>query len=204
MKKLAIIVAGLIVLLIAAVFVAPSVIDFKPLIASRVKAATGRDLKIDGALRLSLLPTLSVSAAGVHLSNAAGAKAAEMVTIGAVDLQAELWPLIGGRFVVDSLTVTNPAVNLEVAKDGTPNWAFAPPGQAAASTPQEKAASAAPPNLSLGNVKVTGGQVSYVDDSSGQTVDAKNINLDAAMAAIREIRATGAWRAFTTERSTVT
>jgi len=184
MKKLAIIVAGLIVLLIAAVFVAPSVIDFKPLIASRVKAATGRDLKIDGALRLSLLPTLSVSAAGVHLSNAAGAKAAEMVTIGAVDLQAELWPLIGGRFVVDSLTVTNPAVNLEVAKDGTPNWAFAPPGQAAASTPQEKAASAAPPNLSLGNVKVTGGQVSYVDDSSGQTVDAKNINLDAAMAAI--------------------
>ncbi|HYB57604.1 MAG TPA: AsmA family protein, partial [Alphaproteobacteria bacterium] len=77
MKKLAIVVVGLIVLLIAALFVAPSVIDFKPLIASRVKAATGRDLKIDGALRLSLLPTLSVSAAGVHLSNAAGAKAAE-------------------------------------------------------------------------------------------------------------------------------
>ncbi|MGO8865757.1 MAG: AsmA family protein [Alphaproteobacteria bacterium] len=187
MKKLAIIVVGVIVLLIAAVFVAPSVIDFKPLIASRVKAATGRDLKIDGALRLSLLPSLSVSAAGVHLSNAAGAKAAEMVTIGAVDLQAELWPLIGGRFVIDSLTVTNPTVNLEVAKDGTPNWAFAPAGGSAASAPssgQAASAGAAPPNLSLGDVKITGGQVSYVDDTTGQTVDAKNINLDAAMAAI--------------------
>ena len=184
MKKLAIIIAGLIVFLIAAVFIAPSIIDFKPLIASRVKAAIGRDLKIDGALKLSLLPSLSVSAAGVHLSNAAGAKAAEMVTLGAVDLEAELWPLIGGRFVIDSLTVTNPTVNLEVAKDGTPNWAFAPPGQAAASTPQEKAASAAPPNLSLGDIKVQGGHVTYVDDTTGQTIDAKSITLDAAMAAI--------------------
>ena len=187
MKKLAIIVAGLIVLLVAAVFVAPSIIDFKPLIASRVKAATGRDLKIDGALRLSLLPRLSVSAAGVHLSNAAGAKATEMVTIGALDLQAELWPLIGGRFVIDSLSVTNPAVNLEVAKDGTPNWAFAPAGGGATSAPssgQAASAGGAPPNLSLGVVKIAGGQVSYVDDTTGQTVNAKNITLDAAMGAI--------------------
>ena len=185
MKKVAIVIAGLIVLLLAALFVAPSVIDFKPLIASRVKAATGRDLKIDGPLKLSLLPTLSVSASGVHLSNAAGAKAPEMATIQAVELNAELWPLLGGRFVIDSLTVTNPTVNLEVAKDGTPNWAFAPPGTApAAASPSGGAGGGAPANLSLGDIKVAGGNVSYVDDTTGQTVEAKNISLEAAMAAI--------------------
>ncbi len=55
MKKLALVIVGVIVLLVAAVFAAPSVIDFKPWIISSVRQATGRELRIDGALSLSLL-----------------------------------------------------------------------------------------------------------------------------------------------------
>jgi len=47
-------------LLLAAVFIVPSLVDwngYKPRIADAVREATGRDLVIDGDIGLSILPT---------------------------------------------------------------------------------------------------------------------------------------------------
>ncbi len=110
--------------------------------------------------------------------------APEMLSIGDLSLEAELWPLIGGRLVIDQLTVTNASLTLEVNKAGTPNWRFA-----GASGAAPAAAGAAPSGgglggLSLGDVKIAGGHVAYSDATTGQTIEAKNVSLDAAMAAV--------------------
>ncbi len=73
---------GLVALLLAGLIAAPALINvnsYKPLIVQQVKAATGRDLVIDGPISLSLLPTPTVSVTGVKFFNAAGSKNANMV-----------------------------------------------------------------------------------------------------------------------------
>jgi AsmA protein len=185
MKKLLLAVLGVVIVLAAAVVILPSVIDLRPRIVAAVRAATGRDLRIDGPLHIALLPKLRVSATGIHLSNAPGAAAPEMFSLDSVALQAEVWPLLSRRLVVDSLVLEHPTVNLEVDKAGRPNWTFQPQGKAAAAPAGEKAAQtgSALAGLQIGDVKLDQGQVSYRDDVTGQTIDAKGVTLAAAMAA---------------------
>jgi AsmA protein len=185
MKKLLFTFIGIIVLLAAAIIVGPSLVDLHPRIAAMVREATGRELRIDGELRLALLPKLRVSASGVHLSNAPGAAAPDMLSVDSVALEAELWPLLGRRLVVNSLVVNHPAVNLEVDKTGRPNWEFAPQAKADSAPPQEKPEAAGGPPLAgvrLGELRVEQGQLSYHDDVTGQAIDAKDATFTAAMA----------------------
>ncbi|HUN45208.1 MAG TPA: AsmA family protein, partial [Stellaceae bacterium] len=80
MKKLAIrigvVVGVLVVLLIVAAFVVPSMIPvdtYKSRLLAQVKESTGRDMRIDGPMHLSILPHLGLDASNVSLSNAPGA-----------------------------------------------------------------------------------------------------------------------------------
>lgn len=182
MKKLALILLGIVVLLVVAIFAAPALIDFKPRIIAAVHDATGRQLRIDGDLSVSLLPSVKVSASGVHLSNAPGMTAPDMVSVGSVRLEARLFPLLSRRLVIDSLVVSDPAINLEVDKAGHENWSFAPPGAPAAAAAAPAAEGGAAPGLELGDVRIVHGRLTYVDATSGQTVDAKDIELAADMA----------------------
>ena len=190
MKKLAYILGGalvgLIVLLVVAVLAAPLINwnHFKPQIADAVRGATGRDLRIGGDLRISLVPKVRVSAGDIHLSNAAGMSAPDMVSVGSVDLEAELLPLLGKRLVIDSLIVQNPSVNLEVDKAGNRNWILTAPGAAPpeAAAPQPSGGSAASPSVQLGDIRIEQGHLAYLDASTGQAVEAKSIDVTMAMA----------------------
>ena len=70
MRKFLIGLGALVVLLIGAALIAPSLIDwndYKREITAQVKAATGRDLVIDGDLDLALLPSIRLTVDGVRL-----------------------------------------------------------------------------------------------------------------------------------------
>jgi uncharacterized protein involved in outer membrane biogenesis len=184
MKKLLFALLGIVILLLVAVLVGPSLIDLRPRVASAVHDATGRELRIDGDLHIALFPTLRVSASGIHLSNAAGAKTPEMLSVDSVALEAELWPLLSKRLVVDSLVIMRPVVHLEVDKSGHPNWAFAPEGKPGAlpakNTPEAQSGSALGA-VQVRDFKLEQGQLSYRNDTTGQTIDATGATLSAAM-----------------------
>ena len=93
MRKVLIGFAGLIVLLIAAALIVPSVIDwngYKGQIAAQVKAATGRDLTIGGKLAFAVLPSPHLSAADVRFASIAGASEPAMVRLKKLDVQVRL------------------------------------------------------------------------------------------------------------------
>jgi uncharacterized protein involved in outer membrane biogenesis len=72
-KKILIIVGLIIVALIAAFYVIVSIYDFnklKPRIARAVKDATGRELRLDGDIKLKVGFTVGVAAENVSLQNA--------------------------------------------------------------------------------------------------------------------------------------
>lgn len=188
MKKIAIGVLAVIVVLAAAVVIVPSLIDwnnYKPDIAQAVKDATGRDLVIGGDIEVSILPEISFRVSDIKFSNAPGAAEAQMFTLAAARGRIGLFPLILGEVIVEELVISKPVVHLAVDKSGRPNWAFrgtaAAPAKAKAA---EKAGDGGLPvsGLKLGDVRLEDGLVTYTDARTGQKVVAKAINVKVALA----------------------
>jgi AsmA protein len=182
MKKLLYVLLGLVILLMVVVFVGPGLVDWRPRVAEAVRAQTGRELRIDGPLIVSLVPRLHVAASGIHFANAPGMAEADMLSVGDLTLDAELLPLLSRRLVIDQLVIKNPSVVLDVDKAGRPNWAFSPRGTAPTAAAKPVEGGGAVGGLELGDIRIEEGQLTYRNATTGQTLAAKNVALEASMA----------------------
>jgi uncharacterized protein involved in outer membrane biogenesis len=175
---------GLVAVLVAGLVAAPALINvnsYKPLIVQQVKAATGRDLVIDGPISFSLLPTPTVSVTGVKFFNAAGSKNANMVEVKSVTVQPSLLPLLVGRIEVGEVTLVEPKIVLEINAQGKPNWEFAP------SVAEAKPAAGKPSSprpLSLGRLTIDNGTLIFSDSKAGLSVVGEKANFSASVGSI--------------------
>ncbi|MEQ8194672.1 MAG: AsmA family protein [Rhodospirillales bacterium] len=206
MKKLFIGIGVVLAALIGAVLIVPSFInwnDYKPEIAAQAKKATGRDLSIDGDIRIAILPAPALVANRVRFSNAKGAADAEMATLKSVEVRIAVQPLLRGRLQFETVKLIEPVISLEVLADGKKNWEFQTPdsdtvqpkpapgapggasaggqagaqpgGQASMQTGAQKPASSVSA-LSLDNFIIDNGTVVYRDRRKGQTERIEKIN----------------------------
>ncbi|MBV8867817.1 MAG: AsmA family protein, partial [Acetobacteraceae bacterium] len=146
---------------------------YKPRIAQVVRAATGRDLALNGPISLSWSP-LGITLRDVALANPPGFSAPWMATVRQVTLRLDLGPLLRRRIVVRQLDIDRPDVALERNAAGVPNWVFAPPPEAAqASPPPETGARAPEPGPGGGiraavlGARVSDGALTYRDARGG-------------------------------------
>ncbi len=171
--------AGFVGLLIAALLALPSFLDvnaYKPEIAAQVKQATGRDLVIDGPIRLSLLPTPSVELDGVKFLNAPGSKSPNMVEVKSVTVTPSLFALLVGDVEVSEVALVEPKIVLEVSAEGKPNWEFAAP------VAEATLGSAKP--LSLGRLIIGNGTLIFSDSKTGLSVVAEKADFSASVGSI--------------------
>ena len=98
---------------------------YSGLVSERAKAATGRDLTISGDIDLdiSLNPALAVE--GVSFANAPWGSRPQMVTIGRLEAEVELWPLLFGDVRVGRLVLIGLDAVFETDAKGRGNWEFA-------------------------------------------------------------------------------
>jgi AsmA protein len=186
MKKLLIGLMVVLVLVVAALFVAPPMLGnsvVKSRIIAGVKEATGRDLQIAN-LSLSVLPSIEVSIRDLTLSNAANMPSPEMVKLGRLDLELPLFPLIGREVLVERLVISDLVTNMEVNEAGEANWIFptGPEGEPGEMKGGEDGAPLA--NLRLGDVRLENARFTYRDLTSGQTIEVSEFNLKAALSDI--------------------
>lgn len=183
-KKLLIGIGGLFGLLIVGLLAAPFFFDinsYKPTIAAEVKKATGRDLVIDGKISLSLLPTPTVSIAGVKFFNVAGSKNANMVELKSVTVKPALFAMLAGNIEVSEVTLVEPKIVLEINAQGKPNWEFA--GSAAEAKPAA-AQPSSPKPLSLGRLTIENGTLIFSDSKAGLSVTAEKANFSASVGSL--------------------
>lgn len=185
MKKLLIGLAVVVVLLIAAgVVISLIPLDsYKGEIQARVKESTGRDLRIDGDISLSLFPPLAVSVENVGFANAPGATTPEMATVERLDIALQILPLLSGEVAIDRFVLERPVINLEVDQQGKPNWqletaeaAPAPSGDAGAGE-----AGGGVSELRLGDVRLVDGTLNFVNRQSGQEVTVSEMNMELSL-----------------------
>lgn len=161
-------------LLAFAGLVAPALLNidqYKPAMIAAVKEATGRELVIEGPLKLTVLPTLRISARQVHFANAVGGKGAQMVDVRWVGITPSFWALLQGRIEVGRLTLFRPTLVLETDAEGRPNWEFHPGAGAA----QPAGAPSSGLHLAIGTLKIREGTLSYTNPKTGQTLKAENL-----------------------------
>jgi AsmA protein len=164
MKRVALIVGSVIVLLLAAVVALPFVMDpntFRPMLQSRLGQVLGREVKL-GELKLSILSG-SVTANDLAIADDPAYSRTPFVQAKSLAIGVELWPLIASHQLrVTGLTIDQPAIVLTQAPSG--EWNFSKLGGARAEStpaaPASEASSKTAMDLSVKLVKITGGRFS--------------------------------------------
>ena len=155
---------GVLALLIAATWVALT-LAFPPerlaaLLVSQVKAATGRDFRIDGALSIRIFPTIAAQAGDVVLGNADWGSRPEMLRVRSASFELSPKALLAGELRILRVEVAGVDALLETDGAGHANWQFGsrtPAAPEPASGPDKGRA----PRLELEHVVASDVRVSY-------------------------------------------
>jgi AsmA protein len=145
-------------LLAVRLFVDPN--DYKPRIASAVKNATGRELKLEGAIKLSVFPWIALELGPASLGNPPGFSEQPFVSFQHASVRVKLLPLLSKRLEVGRVEVDGLDLNLLKNAEGKGNWQGF--GRADGSAP-----AAAQPKTGGGElqgiegVKITNARVTY-------------------------------------------
>ncbi|MGH6636395.1 MAG: AsmA family protein, partial [Gammaproteobacteria bacterium] len=114
------------VLVVAAVIALPLVIDpndHKGRIVRLVEAQTGRELALQGDIKLSVFPWLGFDLGAASLGNAPGFGAQPFATIKRLRVGVALLPLLREKVEMGTVIIHDLSVNLFRNQKGDSNWA---------------------------------------------------------------------------------
>lgn len=156
------------------IFVDPN--DFKDDIAAAVHERTGRTLRLDGDLDLSVFPWLGISLGATQLSNAEGFGDTPFASVENVDIGVKLLPLLSKRIEMRTIRLQGLQLQLARAEDGRSNWDDLLP--AADAKPKTEAESPRGPlALSIGGLEITDARLEWNDRQNLQRVVLEQLNL---------------------------
>jgi uncharacterized protein involved in outer membrane biogenesis len=130
LRKAAIVLGIVIVLVLAGLGLAPQLLDLEPLkgpIAAQLSERAGRKVELEGRIGLRLLPSPTLTARDVRLANPPGAAVPDMVRLRALEVKPALLPLFAGRLEVRSAILVEPEIDIERLPTGELNWRAATP-----------------------------------------------------------------------------
>ncbi|NNE83992.1 MAG: AsmA family protein, partial [Alphaproteobacteria bacterium] len=160
------ILAGLVVLVVAAVFVAILVIDpneYKDEIIAAVEDQTGREFSIESDIDLNIGLTPSFAVSGVRIANANWSSRPDMMSVGEFAAEVALLPLIFGDLQINRLVLRDADILIETDAEGRSNLDFG-------GAEKEKSANEGTPNLpQINNVLVENAILTIVNGTTNAT-----------------------------------
>lgn len=179
-------IAAIVLLLIAVVCILPFVFDpndFKPEIAAAVKEKTGRELVLDGELKLSLFPWVGVSTGKIALSNTPGFQDRPFATIEESNVKVLLLPLLSKKVEVDRIVLKGLTLNLVRNKQSISNWddlttKTVAPATVAGKQDEQPTPKAAPATFTIGGIAIENAQINWDDLKAEEHIEIKDLNLN--------------------------
>lgn len=206
---------GLLALVVGAatfLLVAPPTEALKTQAIAMVQQSTGRALRIDGPVSLTLLGGFGLSLKDVALSAPPDMGGAPTVAMESLDVRVKLLPLFWREVEIDRLVLTKPVFDLRVDGQGRKSWELATADDArepvrvarsrqsandvdaaeaaillaANDTGATQSGRKASPldELSLGDVKIVDGAIQYADERAGTSYQLDAINVQLALRSI--------------------
>ena len=98
---------------------------FKGPVERFASARTGREVQIDGNLKVRLLSwTPSAKVEGLRIAHPAWVGKGDMANIKRLDVSVKLWPLLRGKVILPLLSAEQPVIDLRRDAEGRNNWTF--------------------------------------------------------------------------------
>lgn len=186
MNKYAIGLGVFIVLVLGAALAAPGMIDWdkhKPKIEQAIEDATGYDVAFGGPIKLAVLPFphVVIEQLAVKIpAGSTGGEAVDLATLKKADVAVALLPLFTGEVSVNSVSLIEPVIKLQVARDGRQLWmteTLQKKGQAGAkSAPATPAERARGKKIALKKLEIENGTLIYSDSRTGKTQSLEKLN----------------------------
>lgn len=173
MKKIALSVAGLFLLVLVAAFIFVATFDpnnYKDRLIAEVDERTGLSLRLDGEIEMELYPWFSLSVDNVAIDNPAGFGTAPLLSVEHATFRARLLPMLRRNFEIDTVVLQGVDAGLIIDENGRANWAgFTSESSADAASAQ--ASTGMPFNdLRLGGVSIERVNITYDDRSTGNRI----------------------------------
>lgn len=184
MKRTLPIVLCILIVVVAAILVGPSFVDwnkYKPQIIEQAKSAAGYDIAIDGDIGLSILPLPQLKIEGLKVASPRGSQP-NLLTMKQANVSVNLLPLISGEISIDTVRLVNPDIRLEKLTDGSNSWMsdklLADQSETSTSAGGSAQSSKQEQKVALNKLVIENGRVSYLDRATGKEQLAEKINLD--------------------------
>ncbi|MDX2482428.1 MAG: AsmA family protein [Pseudodonghicola sp.] len=127
--------------------------------ADQIEAQTGRAVRFEGGVRVSVWPVLGAETGPVTLANADWAGAEPMLQADGLAIGVDAAALIAGTVRVTRIVAERPVLNLTTRADGTGNWVFG----AGVPAPTSETGDSTVPPVTLDRLELTGARLFYSD-----------------------------------------
>ena len=154
---------------------------YKAKIAAEVQQSTGRELKLQGDIKLSVIPWVALELGPASLGNPAGFGDEPFLSFTHASVRVRLLPLLRQRLEVARVEVEGLDLRLRKNAAGRGNWQGAETGQPLAKSDEEHAGAALGLE-SFANIRIENGRLAY----EGITVEKVNLETG-SLAADRHI-----------------
>jgi AsmA protein len=183
----AIIVGCLVVVIIAALILIPMFVDvakYKPILESKVTAATGRPFSVGDDLSLSLFPWAGVSFSDLRLGNPAGFTEKDFVTVKSFEARVKLLPLLSKDVQIKRFVLNEPQIVLVKNKKGLENWVQPKPAGKDAAEEKAPSTESIPGGLGIPisaltaeNISINNGSALWIDHTTDTRKEITDISL---------------------------
>jgi AsmA protein len=158
------------------IFVDPN--DYRAEIETAVADATGRTLTIEGDLSLKTFPCCGVRLGPIALSNPDGFPDTHFMRVENAAVSVRLLPLIlSQELQIGDVELDGLDLILITKADGSVNWEFGAPTEAAEEPVAEADGGGVPDGLGVAGVYVTEGRILYRDEATGDEIEVGDITL---------------------------
>ncbi len=183
-------------LIVGALLIAPSFVPqewYREPIITALEEETGRDVEIEGDIGLSFFPQFNFHMEGVRISNAEGAKHPTMASMKTLDVGVNVFRLLQQELIVSRFVLEEPVIHFEIDKNGKSNFEFDQPdadttdgpGPSPEETDQGPGDGAGNDlqvgTISLGDVRLVNGLVTYTNHQTGDAYEASDINASVSL-----------------------
>lgn len=187
MKKSIGIALAILVLLLMGLLAVPffvDVNDYREQIADKISEQTGRSVEL-GEIKASLFPWLGLRIKDVRVGNRSGFAPDAFITIGELDVQVALMPLLHKKVEVERFVLHRPAIHLSRNREGETNWGdllFLTATGGSGSAPKEGDVSQAQRSqseieLHVAALQVSDGRIDWSDALTGNKIHLEDLKL---------------------------
>lgn len=182
MRYIFISLGALLVLLLGAIFIGPTLIPdetYRTRVQDQLRQELDRDVELQGEIFISTFPALKARVDGVRIANPDGFSSRDFMTLERLDARIKLLPLLTRRVEISRFILLRPVISLERRADGLTNWEFGDEEETPTPTDdgpfkRDGRYTNLDPNISA--FQIVDGRLTYIDATTDTAFPARDIN----------------------------